>query len=413
VRFLHTSDWQLGLRRYYLDADAQARYAADRFEAVRRLGEVGRREGAELVVVAGDVFDSNRVDRRTLLRGLDAMAAVGLPVYLLPGNHDPLDAGSVYRSAAFAEHRPPSVHVLGGGGGVVEVRPGVELAAAPWRSKRPLEDLVAALAAALPPARGVLRVAVAHGAVDILSPDADDPARISLEAAETALAEGRFHYLALGDRHSVTRVAERVWYSGTPEPTDFDEERPGRALLVDLEADGCTVEEVEVGRWSFLRRGVELSGEADLERLEADLAALEEPSRSVLRLSLTGALPLHAAARLERLLDDARQRFAAVDVRRAAGDLVLLPDELDRDELGLTGYAAAAFEELLAEARGGRGGAEGETAQGTDAAADAGPAADGGAEDETGGDGPAVAQDALALLYRLARAGQTAEGGSE
>jgi DNA repair exonuclease SbcCD nuclease subunit len=428
VRFLHTSDWQLGLRRYYLDADAQARYAADRFEAVRRLGEVGKREGAELVVVAGDVFDSNRVDRRTLLRGFDAMAAVGLPLYLLPGNHDALDAGSVYRSAAFRENKPPSVHVLDGAAGVgepgegaaaaddaadggavvVEVRPGVELVGAPWRSKRPLEDLVARLAASLPPARGVVRVAVGHGEVDSLSPDADDPARISLAAAEAALAEGRFHFLALGDRHSVTRVAERVWYSGTPEPTDFNEERPGHALLVDVTADGCAVEEVEVGRWSFLRRDVELAGEADLDRLEADLAALPERSRTVLRLALSGALPLHAAARLDRLLTDSRERFAAVDVRRAAADLVLLPDSLDREELGLSGYVAAAFEELLAEAQGGGEDDGGEKDRGAE------QPTTGGAEAGATADAAAVAQDALALLYRLARQAEGAappEGG--
>jgi DNA repair exonuclease SbcCD nuclease subunit len=235
---------------------------------------------------------------------------------------------------------------------------------------------VARRAAELAPAPGRLRVLVAHGEVDALAPDPDDPAVIRLEAAERALAEGRFHYLALGDRHSATRVAERAWYSGTPEATDFDEERPGRVLRVDLDASGCRVEELEVGRWRFLPLAFHCAGEADLERLRAELDALDDRSRTVLRLTLEGQLPLHARVELDRLLADAGERFAAVD--RAGGGLALIPDDLDRDALDLGGYARAAFEELLAEARGGGGRPEAEAR---------------------------VAADALALLYRLARGG--------
>ena len=371
MRFLHTSDWQLGLGRYYLDQDARARYAADRFEAIRRLGEVARREAACCVVVAGDVFDSNRVDRRTVLRGLDAMQEAALPVLLLPANHDPLNAASVYRSAAFRDDKPDNVHVLDGEA-VVEVAPGCQVVGAPWTSKRPLDDLVARRAAELAPAAGTLRVLVAHGAVDTLAPDPDEPAVIRVAAAERALAEGRFHYLALGDRHSATEVAERIWYSGSPEATDFDEERPGRVLLVDLAAGGCRVEEVEVGRWRFRRLAFDCSGEGDLERLRQELAGLDDRSRTVLRLTLSGHLPLHAGAELDRLLADAAERFAAVDV--AGDELARLPDELDRDALDLGGYAQQAFEELLTESRGE------------------------GVESRTAG-------DALSLLYRLAREG--------
>ena len=54
VRFLHTSDWQLGMTRWFLregDGEAQARYSADRLEAVRRLGRLAQERGAEFIVV--------------------------------------------------------------------------------------------------------------------------------------------------------------------------------------------------------------------------------------------------------------------------------------------------------------------------------------------------------------------------
>lgn len=376
MRFLHTSDWQLGLSRYYLDDDARARYAAGRFDAIRRLGELAAAEGAEFVVVAGDVFDSNRVAPRTLLRGLDAMAAVPVPLLLLPGNHDCLDAASIYNSRTFRDQKPANVKVLDGDS-AVGFGSEVEVVGAPWRTKRPLVDLVAERAAALEPAAGRLRVMVGHGAVDSLSPDADDPARIRLDDAQRALDAGLYHFLALGDRHSATRVADRIWYSGTPEATDFNEERPGRVLRVDLTAAGCQVEELEVGRWQFLRQTAHLGGEADLGSLRAELDGVADPSRTVLRLRLAGQLPLHARADLDRLLAAAGERFAAVD-RVGHEELALIPDELDHDALSLGGWAAAAFEELRTEA-----------------------------EEKTGKEAR-VAADALALLYRLA--GDTGAG---
>ena len=74
ARFLHTSDWQLGVTRQFLSADSQARWAEARFEAIRNLGRIAKEELCEFIVVAGDVFESNQVDRKTILKACEAMA---------------------------------------------------------------------------------------------------------------------------------------------------------------------------------------------------------------------------------------------------------------------------------------------------------------------------------------------------
>ena len=38
VRFVHTSDWQLGMTRHFLEGEAQARYTAARIDAIRSIG---------------------------------------------------------------------------------------------------------------------------------------------------------------------------------------------------------------------------------------------------------------------------------------------------------------------------------------------------------------------------------------
>ena len=149
MRFVHTADWQLGMTRYFLNGEAQPRYSAARRDAVAGLGALAAESGAEFVVVAGDVFEHNQLAPRVVSQSLEAMRAIGVPVYLLPGNHDPLDASSVYTSALFTAECPDNVTVLDRPG-VHEVRPGLQIVAAPWRSKAPTTDLVAEVLDGLP-----------------------------------------------------------------------------------------------------------------------------------------------------------------------------------------------------------------------------------------------------------------------
>src|SRR5690625_3361371 len=182
MRFIATADWQLGMTAHYLDDEARPRFHQARFDAVRAIGELAREEEAAFVVVAGDVFESNQLNRAVVSRALAALSDYPVPVVLLPGNHDPLDAASIYDDPAFAERVPAHVHVLREPG-VYELMPGVEIVGAPWLSKRPLEDLVAGACADLTaPAPGVVRVVLGHGAVSTLNPDRDDAATIDAAA---------------------------------------------------------------------------------------------------------------------------------------------------------------------------------------------------------------------------------------
>ncbi|KGI69326.1 exonuclease SbcCD subunit D [Mycolicibacterium rufum] len=357
MRFLHTADWQLGMTRHFLSGEAQPRYSAARRGAVTALGPLAAEAGAEFVVVAGDVFEHNQLAPREVSQSLEAMRGIGVPVYLLPGNHDPLDAASVYTSALFTAERPDNVIVLDRPG-VHHVRPGLELVAAPWSSKFPTTDLVAQVLDGLP-ADGTTRIVVGHGAVDILVPDKDRPSLIGLAALEAALARGAVHYVALGDKHSVLDVGSsgRIWYSGAPEVTNFDdvEPDPGNVLVVDIdEADprrSVRVDSRRVGTWRFLslRHGVDTS--RDVADLDINLDLMPDKDRTVIRLGLTGSLTVTDKAALDVCLDRYARVFAALVPWDRQTDIAVMPADGEFDDLGIGGFAAAAVDELVATAR--------------------------------------------------------------
>ena len=109
MRFIHTADWQIGMKRHFLDEYAQARFSDARENAIRKIGQLAKNHDATFVVVAGDVFETNLLRARTIQRALDAMREIPIPVYLLPGNHDHLGPTSIYTSQEFLRGKPDNV----------------------------------------------------------------------------------------------------------------------------------------------------------------------------------------------------------------------------------------------------------------------------------------------------------------
>jgi DNA repair exonuclease SbcCD nuclease subunit len=213
------------------------------------------------------------------------------------------------------------------------------------------------------------RVLVAHGGVDALDPDRDKPSLIRLAKLDDALARGALHYVALGDKHSLTRVggSGRVWYPGSPEVTNFDdvESDPGHVLVVDIdESDPCrpvTVESRHVGHWRFVTMHRQVDTSRDVVDLDMNLDLLTEKDRTVVRLALTGSLTVTDRAALDACLDRYTRLFAWLGLWERHTDLAVMPADGEFTDLGIGGFAAAAVEELVATAR--KGDAESVDAQ--------------------------------------------------
>lgn len=355
IRFIHTSDWQLGMTRAFLSEEAAARFSQDRIDAIRTLGLLAGEHSADFIVVAGDVFESNQLSRQTVHRTLDALRQVPVPIYLLPGNHDPLDGSSIFLSAEFSSAAPNISVIVNNLPLSVPNLAGVEVIGAPWLTKHPSSDLCTDVISKLEPTQAT-RILIAHGQTDSLSPDKTRPELINLANAEQAVAQNKLHYLALGDRHSVTDVGDsgRIWYSGAPVATDFDEVQPNQALLVTLDQQRqCEVMPLNVGDWQFIARHQHMNSSEDVELYRQWLHEIPIKQRTAIKVSFEGSVDLSTAALLDQVTADAQELFASLKLRQRLNDLHITPSALDEDSVSLSGYAKSAWHELLQSAQSG------------------------------------------------------------
>jgi len=302
VRFIHTADWQVGMRAVQVGSAAET-VRRERLEAVRRILEVARKRCADFLLVAGDVFEDNRVDRVLVQRLLDLLSRSPCPVYLLPGNHDPLVPGAVWDHRGFAS--PGNVTVLRRAAPVAA--PGCVLYPCPVASKESNQDPTGWIPRE---GAGLPRIGVAHGSVEgpNVSPW-DHP--IPRDAAERCGLD----YLALGHWHSTGTFqdrtgAVRMAYSGTPEPTSFGERDSGNVLLVEVEAGSPpSIQVIPTGRLEWVRMEETLLGPKSLEGLKGRLEALPEPGSTLIHLTLRGHMSPQCLDDLEAIRQVLEARF--------------------------------------------------------------------------------------------------------
>ncbi|MBN2462655.1 MAG: metallophosphoesterase [Dehalococcoidia bacterium] len=346
VRFLHTSDWQLGMTRYLFSEGAQERFNQARFDAIRKLGKIAAESNCQFVVVCGDAFESNQVDRKTVARALEALKEVPLPVWILPGNHDPLNEASVYSSKSFVQGKPANVNVISDAT-PIQADHNVELVGALWLSKRMPVNPFYEATKSLEPLTGVTRIILAHGIVDLFTPKKDDLGILTADSLERIIEERKASFVALGDRHSRTKIgaSERIWYSGTPEVTDFGEGETGYVQIIELDGDKVIVTPAPVGQWRFVEKNrVDINCPEDIEALRSMLESIERKEQTVLRLNLVGSISLSQEAILRQFLATISEVFASFQM--GDDELLVLPNDADFSSLNFSGFAEATVRHL-------------------------------------------------------------------
>lgn len=205
---VHSSD-------IHVDDGYMARlFRGDGTGGLRCVLDTARGLGADVVLLAGDIFDHNRLALDLLQQTARVLGDCGMQVVMLPGNHDPLVPESVYLRGPLAE--PDNVHVLG-----VTHDPAVLIEAFDlevWgNAHRDYNDMAPLRAPRTRSARW--HVAMAHGHYDP-APDFSTPYRPAWLFSDGDIAATGADYVALGHWNRAVKVGNGgipAYYSGSPD----------------------------------------------------------------------------------------------------------------------------------------------------------------------------------------------------
>jgi DNA repair exonuclease SbcCD nuclease subunit len=337
LRLLHTADWHLGRRFPSFPEEAQRKLSRARLEVIPTILDVAKRNAVQAVVCVGDLFDDPEPEPDFwdgLANRFRDRGDMHPPVFLIPGNHDPLTLDSVWApSHPFRSRLPKWVHVVDRDDFSYELTPDAVLYARPCRSKAGENDLALALPKREPGDERV-RIGCVHGSTFDL-----DGHETNFPISRDAGVQRGLDYLAIGDTHSFRDVTPNLpvptIYPGAPEPTAFDESGAGSVAIVALFRHGRRprVDSERVGFWRWLE--VECRNMNDLRKL----LTVTELDRTVVRLRLDMTVSLSEESEVDRILRDLEGTDAA---HGRAGILVA-----DRTNLRLQAGSGDAFPDDL------------------------------------------------------------------
>lgn len=218
TRVVHSADCHVG-------ADQEA------CEALTDLVSMARRADADMLVIAGDLFDDGRVPQALVEWVASTLAALERPVVLLPGNHDTGGPGSIYERFPVAESE--QIWILSEPDGEVVEIPGLPVSI--WG--RPVIEhspRFRPLAGVPRPPDGRWGIIVAHGDVQ----ETEDPTLLGSPIYPSELAAVEWDYVALGHipRFLEVSCGRAVGcYAGNTAGTAI---APPGAVVVDLDERG-------------------------------------------------------------------------------------------------------------------------------------------------------------------------------
>lgn len=259
MKILHSADW-------HLDAPLQGyEELKDTLLSIpSRIAEICRREGCELVLLSGDLFDG-AYTQKSYRAVYDALEEMKVPVFISPGNHDFITPESPY----IKEKWPENVHIFRSNQIEKVTLPGVAV----WGAGYVSMDCPALLAGFTAEETG-LQIGIFHGDITTRSP--------YCPITKRQVEESRLDYLALGHIHKgdyFTAGQTLCAFPGCPMGKDFGEDGEKGVYIVDTD---------NLSAPRFVKLG--LPAFFDLTAKVEDLSALLPPvqAEDYYRVTLTG-----------------------------------------------------------------------------------------------------------------------------
>ncbi len=288
VKILHCADVHLGASERFLGVAAASR-RIENLITFERITQTAKERAVDLLLIAGDLFDSNHIEKEWIDRAFKALADIApIQAVIVAGNHDPLTADSPYKSKL-----PENVRVFSGQTGCLTFENlGVRVYGKSFTGVYMKgEDRFPIV----PPQDDFCNILLLHG-------DTSGNTESPYNGIPAGFLNGcGMDYVALGHIHARTeclRAGSTFYaYPGCPEGQGFDELGPKGVLCGTVEKGNAQMEFIPLCRRQHLSVKTDLTGCTDpadiapflLSRLESRYG--KEYAEHLYKITLTGALP--------------------------------------------------------------------------------------------------------------------------
>ncbi len=303
IKLLHAADLHLDSPFEALPAGKAAIRRREQRELLDALARLASTERVDLVLLSGDLLDSDKTFFETGESLVQALRSIPAAVFIAPGNHDCYSAQSPYARLQmpenvhiFTEHAMrcfalPGLNARVYGAAFTENRSGPMLRG--FRAER---------------REGLTNILCLHGDLGVK----DSPYN---PITEEELAQSGMDYAALGHVHKASglRRAGATWYSwpGCPEGRGFDETGEKTVNLVELEDGQCRLKQVCIAGRRYEQMQVDVTGADPLIAIHSSLP--DDTVCDVYRITLTGET--ETAPDLRRLYANLSELFFELQLR--------------------------------------------------------------------------------------------------
>ena len=301
MKLIHTSDLHLdSALTTRLDSKKVRERKNELILSFRKIAENARGEKAEAVIIAGDLFDSDKVGKRTLKNVIDIISTCpDVTFFYLSGNHEksalsesgiPLPENLNFFADGWTYFKLGSVNIIGR----CETAPDM------------FSDIVLA--------KNETNIVVLHG-------ELRDRSDYNGIIGKKEIEKLSIDYLALGHYHSYsnTKIGSRcsAVYCGTPEGRGFDESGPCGYVMLDIGNGHISHAFVKSAKRTLRIENIDVTDTASdmalIYKIEATLK--NTPYEDMIRIRLIGARDLGHSFDTDAILASLKDSYYYAEVK--------------------------------------------------------------------------------------------------
>ncbi|MBO4580172.1 MAG: metallophosphoesterase [Clostridiales bacterium] len=361
IKLFVTGDNHFG-KKYDRYPDVKDKLIQSRFDVLNDMVQRAEKEGCELFVVTGDLFDNiNTVKISDVKRVVDILAAFTGTVIVLPGNHDYYTGNEkIWKDFENAlssrehniilvkEFKPYSFDV---GEEKVVIYPAF------CQSKHSKENNLAWIKTEDVQKDGVINIGIAHGAIKGVTPDMKEEYFLMTESELSSIPMdawliGHTHIPYPNDlKEDSDTTGYKIFNAGTHEQTDLHNDTEGNGFIISIEKNASVANVLArkyvSGKIHFYDRAIQVNPDSETALADAIKKALAGIDKnSVVRIIISGSVKQTEYQDKERIYKEILKEYLTYEKEDSELSEEITVDKI-REEYAETSFAAQFMEKLL------------------------------------------------------------------